>query len=117
MAPDSAVKESFKKENRLRKRREFLKVYEEKKSYFFRKAVVYVSRNDKPECRLGITIPKKVGSAVVGNRIKRILREAFRKTKTLFAEKCDIVVNAKKDAQSLTLFEALKMFEDLAKKI
>jgi RNase P protein component len=34
---------------------------------------------DGPESRLGITVSKKVGNAVVRNRIKRWVREAFRR--------------------------------------
>ncbi len=117
MASYSTVKESFTKENRLRKRREFLKVYEARKTHFFRKVVVYTMKNGLADCRLGVTIPKKVGSAVVRNRIKRILREAFRRSKELFCDKYDIVINAKKDSKSLTFFEALTIFEDLAKRI
>lgn len=117
MAPDSAIKESFTKANRIRKRKEFLDVYEERKSHFFRKVVVYVSKNNKDSCRLGITVPKKVGSAVVRNRIKRILKEAFRKSKHRFVDNYDFVFNAKIDAKSLTFKEALEIFEFLSLRV
>lgn len=117
MASDSTIKKSFSKENRLRNRREFLKVYEEKEIHFFRKVVIYTHRNNLNHCRLGVTIPKKVGTAVLRNRIKRILKESFRCSKDLFNDNYDIVVNAKKDAKSLTFLEALTVFEDLAKRL
>lgn len=42
--------------------------------------------------RLGITASRKVGSAVVRNRMKRLIREAFRATRQLWEEDIDVVV-------------------------
>ena len=62
---------TFAKTDRLRKRREFLSVYEIKRSYFFRLFVVYVRENGLGRHRLGLTVSKKVGGSVVRNRVKR----------------------------------------------
>ena len=40
--------------------------------------VVYAAPNDVGHARLGLTVSRKVGSAVCRNRWKRLLREAFR---------------------------------------
>ncbi|HVP12276.1 MAG TPA: ribonuclease P protein component [Phycisphaerae bacterium] len=40
--------------------------------------VVYALPNDLPWTRLGLTVGRKHGNAVRRNRIKRLLREAFR---------------------------------------
>mgnify|MGYP002508557070 CR=1 FL=1 len=39
--------------------------------------VVYVLRNHKQTVRIGITTSKKIGNAVLRNRSRRVIREAF----------------------------------------
>ena len=88
----------FSKAERLRKRREFLGVYERgdkiQSTYF----VLYMLENGRPHHRLGITASRKIGRAVVRNRIKRRLREIFRTNKQAVFPHCDLVVNAKRSA-------------------
>jgi ribonuclease P protein component len=57
--------------------------------------VFQVARSEAPGCRLGLTVSRKVGPAVRRNRIKRLLREAFRTDRALFPERADVVVIAK----------------------
>lgn len=46
--------------------------------------------------KIGITIPKKTGNAVIRNRWKRLLREAFRTQQHRFPSGFDYVVRPKK---------------------
>lgn len=48
--------------------------------------------------RIGITIPKKTGNAVVRNHWKRLIREAFRTSQHEIPAGFDFVVRPKKDA-------------------
>ena len=48
--------------------------------------------------RLGLTVPRAIGGAVVRNRIKRRLREAFRHLRGEFGPQWDIVINPRRAA-------------------
>lgn len=54
-----------------------------------------LKKNDDPNFRLGLTVSRKVGNAVVRNRAKRRLREMVRGAiKTRGITSCDIVIIA-----------------------
>ena len=57
---------------------------------------LFRDRNDGGPTRLGITVTRKVGSAVRRNRIKRLAREWFRNRSREFGS-CDLVLIAKRD--------------------
>jgi ribonuclease P protein component len=47
---------------------------------------------------LGLTVPRAIGNAVVRNRIKRRLREAFRMHRAEIGPQWDIVLNPRRAA-------------------
>jgi ribonuclease P protein component len=50
------------------------------------------------DARLGITVSKKVGTAVVRNRVKRWIRESYRRIAHVTPQGMDLVVIAKPGA-------------------
>ena len=48
--------------------------------------------------RLGLTVPRAIGGSVVRNRIKRRLREAFRRHRAELDPRWDIVLNPRRTA-------------------
>lgn len=64
---------------RLRAHHEFLAVQRKGRRYTVPHFVVIACRTDKAPSRLGITTSKKVGSAPARNRVRRLVREFFRR--------------------------------------
>ncbi|CCU79883.1 Ribonuclease P protein component [Halanaerobium saccharolyticum subsp. saccharolyticum DSM 6643] len=63
----------------LKKNKEFKKVYENGKSYATRNLVIYCLNYEKgKKNRYGLSVSKKIGNAVVRNKLKRRLREIIR---------------------------------------
>ena len=62
----------------LKKNSEFQTVYKKGKSFANKHIVMFVLKNNKGTNRLGISASKKIGKAVVRNKQRRRLKEAFR---------------------------------------
>ena len=60
--------------------------------------VLYARRNRTNTNRVGITVSKKLGHAVVRNRVRRRLREVYRLNEAKFQPGWDIVVVARTKA-------------------
>ena len=57
--------------------------------------VVYARRNNTRENRVGFTVSKKLGCAVVRNRVRRRLREIYRLNEQALRSGFDLVVVAR----------------------
>jgi ribonuclease P protein component len=55
------------------------------------------------EARLGVVASRKVGTAVVRNRCKRLVREAFRKTSDIWTPGIDLVVIVRRNLDRMKL--------------
>ena len=68
--------------------------------------VLYARKNRTDTNRVGITVSKKLGKAVVRNRVRRRLREAYRLNEERFLPGWDIVIVARSRAVTAS-FEKL----------
>lgn len=66
------------KEKKLLKSREFKTVLNKGAKFVLPEVVLFSKKNELPASRMGLIVTKKVGNAVVRNKIKRRLREVFR---------------------------------------
>nr|WP_248484910.1 ribonuclease P protein component [Tepidibacter aestuarii] len=64
--------------NGIKKDSDFRKVYKTGKSFANRLLVMYVVKNNLDINRVGFSVSKKIGKAVVRNKVKRRMRESFR---------------------------------------
>lgn len=88
----------FGKTFRLRAAKQFTEVIRRGGTAANRTLVVHARRSPESHPRLGVTIPKKVGNAVLRNRWKRHIREAFRTRRGEFPGGYDLVVRPRRDA-------------------
>jgi ribonuclease P protein component len=103
--------ERFPKSHRLRKRLEYLAIQQQGlrvQSYGF---TGLLRIRESGATRLGITITKKIGNAVVRNRTKRLVREAFRRGWFHLPDRTDVIIVAKKTAVTLN---SKAVFKDLS---
>jgi ribonuclease P protein component len=88
----SLVDRRFRPQYRLRSGRDFQRVYRRRSVASDDKLVVHACENGLGHPRLGLSVSRKVGGAVVRNRWKRLLREAFRLRRLDLPQGVDLVI-------------------------
>jgi ribonuclease P protein component len=98
------------KRPRLSRSSDFQRIYRQGSSTASRFLVVYTfKRHDAADGegpRLGLSVSKKLGGAVVRNRVKRLLREAFNGCAEHLAEEYDLVLIARPQLLELVARES-----------
>jgi ribonuclease P protein component len=88
----------FGKALRIRRPADFDRVYRSPVYAVDRVLVVRGCGNQLTHSRLGISVSRKVGGAVLRNRWKRLIREAFRLCREQLPDGLDLVVRPRKGA-------------------
>lgn len=78
--------------------------------------VLYARKNRSATNRVGVTVSKKLGCAVVRNRTRRRLREVYRLNEAKFAPGWDIVVVARSRCISADFQKLTEAYLSLAEK-
>jgi ribonuclease P protein component len=107
------------KRRRLSRSAEFDRVYRRGQSAASRELVLYAfSRPAETEAarpdgtpRLGVSVGRRVGGAVVRNKVKRLLRESFWSLAERSPDGRDYVIVARAEARILAEREGMKGFE------
>ena len=107
----------FHKEERLRKRKEFLRIAKCGRRIDTRFFLIAYALGENQRSRLGVTVTKRIGPAVKRNRIKRLVKESFRLLRPHLSGIWDINIIAKKTAAQLTFKDAIQDIEKGFKRI
>ena len=91
----------LKKENRLKKRKEFNYIYKKGNLIYSSSFNIHFVRAFRPYPQIGISVSKNVGNSVIRSRVKRIISEACRLNINKFAVK-NYVITAKEVAKEKT---------------
>jgi len=109
---------------RIRKRREYLRVQGNGRRVSGKLFQFFVLKRDEfrgpglaAGARFGITVTRKVGNAVIRNRIKRIVREGCRHLGHQFAPGTDVVVLARSGAERLPAAAFRAELSELARRL
>ncbi|GAA0608412.1 ribonuclease P protein component [Virgibacillus siamensis] len=99
----------MKKIFRIKDNKEFQYVFKHGKSFANRQLVIYyIKRQDQDHFRVGLSVGKKIGNAVIRNRIKRYLRQSLHELDDRMLRGYDIVVIARQPTKKMNFHKVKK---------
>jgi len=106
----------LKKRQLLRKNKNYQFVYRVGKSYANRMIVLYVLKHYSKINRIGLVTGKRLGGAVVRNRVKRLFKEAYRLNQAKLAPGFDFVLIGRAPVVGQSQKAVTQSFLDLCRK-
>lgn len=104
------------KKFRLKKNHDFQEVIGSKNKVYNQNFVVYVMANELNHVRIGISVSKKIGNAVVRNRIRRQIRAILQKQHFFLINK-DLVILTRKKYLATEFSKNEELLNSLLKKV
>lgn len=102
---------------RLRSREDFNRIYRGGKSFANGQFVVYWSKQRIADpFRLGVSASKKIGNAVVRNRMRRMVKEIVRHMENRIVPGTDFIMIVRKPATAMKMKEMEKSVGHVLKK-
>ncbi len=94
---------------------DFKKAYDKGKSFGNRNLILYKRKNDLDYTRIGITVSKKTGNAVVRNKIRRRIKEIYRELAPDIKPGYDLIFIARRNVPDISFQELKSAFNHLIK--
>ena len=104
------------KSNIIRNKFEFNRVYSKGRSYVNQMMIIHVINSDNVKGKVGFAVGKKIGNAVIRNRIKRLMREAYRINQHCINQNVSMILIARKPLVDAKAHLVQKAFMNLCKK-
>ena len=102
---------------RLRQAKDFRRVYARGLRLRARHLVLVACRRQEPGHRLGVSVSKDHGRAVRRNKIKRILREAFRLSRPRLPGQYDMILIPQQQVRRFPLLDVQKELRHLVQQL
>lgn len=100
------------KDRSLKRQEDFREVYQKGQLIFGKYLAVHLLPKDNSVTKVGISVSKKVGKAVIRNAVKRKLREIIRSLEHELPENCFIVIGCKANSSKASYWQ---LKEDLSR--
>ncbi|WP_243387225.1 ribonuclease P protein component [Bacillus kexueae] len=107
----------MRKRNRIKKNEDFQNVFKNGTSMANRQFVIYMlDQPNEKEFRIGLSVSKKIGKAVIRNQVKRYIRQVFLEEKQNILAGKDYIIIARKPAAEMNYHEVKKSLLHLFRK-
>ena len=98
----------MRKSFRVKKEKDFNAIFKEGESVANRRFVIYRLANSQEHFRVGLSVSKKLGNAVMRNQIKRRIRHILIDHRNELVDNIDFIVIARKGVENLDYAELEK---------